>query len=209
MASFFYDQKLSIGYEKNVIDRNIEVLCKSLNLKISKEKILNKEEFLFFADSSKKSFCKNNIVFVVGASKSNKIYPKEKYLELAFLLEKDILVVWGNDEEYQTAQWLSDKCSFITIAQKGNLNDLKNIISQAILVIGSDTGPTHMAWALNIPSITIFGNTPEYRNTYITDINKVVKSSSKVNPFKLDKNDFSIKEIKAEEIYMKVKELSI
>jgi len=207
VASFFYDHKLSIGYEKNVIDRNIKVLCKSLEINVSKEKILNKEKFLFFVDSNKKSFYKKNIVFVVGASKSNKIYPKEKYLELAFLLEKDILVVWGNEEEYQTAQWLSDKCSFISIAQKGNLNDLKSIISKASLVIGSDTGPTHMAWALNIPSITIFGNTPENRNTYVTDINKVISSSSKVNPLKLDKNDFSIRDIKVENICELAKEI--
>jgi len=68
------------------------------------------------------------------------------------------------------------------------------------MVIGADTGPTHMAWALNIPSITIFGNTPEYRNSYITPINKVVKSNSKVDPLKLNHNDFSIKEIQPKEI---------
>ena len=49
----------------------------------------------------------------------------------------------------------------------------------------------HMAWALNIPSITIFGNTPAYRNAYETKINKSVESSSVVNPFKLDKRFFN------------------
>ena len=57
-----------------------------------------------------------------------------------------------------------------------------------------------MAWALNIPSITIFGNTPEYRNTYPTSINKVIKSISEVDPLKLDKNDFTIRDIKVSEI---------
>ena len=87
------------------------------------------------------------------------------------------------------------------------MDDLKRTVSESRLVIGADTGPTHMAWALNIPSITIFGNTPEYRNTYITDINKVIKSDSKVNPLKLDKNDFSINEIKAIDIVNIAKEL--
>ena len=64
-----------------------------------------------------------------------------------------------------------------------------------------------MAWALNIPSITIFGNTPEYRNTYITNINKVIKSDSYVDPLKLNKNDFSIKDIKAVDIFNMIKEL--
>jgi heptosyltransferase-1 len=57
-----------------------------------------------------------------------------------------------------------------------------------------------MAWGLNIPSITIFGNTPHTRNTYITPINKVIKSKSIVDPLKLDKNDFSIKDIDPQDI---------
>ena len=63
-----------------------------------------------------------------------------------------------------------------------------------------------MAWALNIPSITIFGPTPTNR-IYETSINKFVKSSSKVNPLKLNKNDFSINEIKEEEIITIAKSL--
>jgi heptosyltransferase-1 len=90
---------------------------------------------------------------------------------------------------------------------KTNLDGLKSIIANSKLVIGGDTGPTHMAWGFNIPSITIFGNTPEYRNTYITNINRVIKSDSKVDPYKLDKNDFSIGEIKASDIVEIAKEI--
>ena len=57
-----------------------------------------------------------------------------------------------------------------------------------------------MAWALNIPSITLFGPTPGYRNTYITNINKTIESESNVNPRKIDKNDYSIKNIKVSNI---------
>lgn len=197
IASWFYDKKVFIPYEKNVIERGVKVICEPLGIKVSKDDILAKEPFLY---STSKLDIKYNIIFVVGASKINKIYPKEKFLELAQRLDQDILVVWGNEEEYKMAHWLSQQCSKITLDAKGNLEDLKYKIQNSKLVIGADTGPTHMAWALNIPSITIFGNTPEYRNTYITPINKVIKSNSLVDPLKLDKNDFSIKEIKASDI---------
>jgi heptosyltransferase-1 len=82
---------------------------------------------------------------------------------------------------------------------KLNLDDLKHVIGHSSLLIGNDTGPTHMAFALNRPSITLFGPTPIER-AYQTPINKVIKSGSKVNHFKLDKNDFSIKEIKTSNI---------
>jgi heptosyltransferase-1 len=57
-----------------------------------------------------------------------------------------------------------------------------------------------MAWALNVASITLFGPTPGYRNTYVTKINKIIESKSKVDPFKINKNDFSIKDIDIQEI---------
>lgn len=63
-----------------------------------------------------------------------------------------------------------------------------------------------MAWGFNIPSITLFGPTPVSR-VYQTAINKVLKSSTIINHFKLDKNDFSIKEIKEDEIILLAKSL--
>jgi len=77
---------------------------------------------------------------------------------------------------------------------------LISLVKQIDLVIGPDTGPTHIAWALNIPSITIFGPTPGYRNTCITSINKIIESDSIVDPNKIDKNDDSIKSIKVRDI---------
>jgi len=95
----------------------------------------------------------------------------------------------------------------VHIADKLTLDGLKAFIAQTNLVIGGDTGPTHMAWALNIPSITLFGSTPGYRNTYMTDINQILESKSRVNPFKIDKSDLSIKTIKASSVIAKAKEL--
>jgi heptosyltransferase-1 len=56
-----------------------------------------------------------------------------------------------------------------------------------------------MSWALNIPSILLFGPTPIER-MFQTNSNKALKSSSKINHMKLNKKDFSIKEIKVNDI---------
>jgi heptosyltransferase-1 len=87
----------------------------------------------------------------------------------------------------------------IKVMPRLDLNSLKALIAKADLLIGNDTGPTHMAWALNKPSITIFGPTPVSR-VYQTSINKVVKSASIVNPYKLNKQDYSIREIDENEV---------
>ena len=198
LSTLFYNETVSIGYEKNVIDRNVKVICSSLGLKVTKENILNKKPFLYSAFDENKAI---DIIFVVGASKENKVYPKEKFLEVALgLSEYSIEVIWANEYEKETAEYLAQNSSNVDVCQKMSLDALKNKIKNTSLIIGGDTGPTHMAWGLNVASITIFGNTPEYRNTYITEINKVIKSDSNVDPLKLDKNDFSIREIKPEDI---------
>ena len=205
VASWFYDKTVSIPYKENVIKRNVKLFNTILDLDITEDDILNKEPFLY--TTSKIKVQQYDIVFVVGASKPNKIYPKEKFLELALKLKRKVLVVWGNKGEYDIALWLSEQSDLLLLDESGNLDDLKYKIKNAKLLIGGDTGPTHMAWGLNIPSITIFGNTPEYRNTYITSINKVIKSSSKVDPLKLDKDDFSINDIDSSKIAQLANEL--
>ena len=63
-----------------------------------------------------------------------------------------------------------------------------------------------MAWGLNIPSITLFGPTPVHR-VYETPINRTLNSSSKVDQFNLDRNDFTIKEINVNNVVKISKEL--
>ena len=115
-------------------------------------------------------------------------------------------MVWGNDSEYAAAQYVC-KNSQARIVPRLTLNELKALISCADLVIGADSGPTHFAWAMNRPSITIFGPTPSERNTLTGDINKVIDCGKKINPLKLDKKDLCIQKIESKEIVMLAKEL--
>jgi len=46
----------------------------------------------------------------------------------------------------------------------------------------------------------LFGPTPGYRNTCVTNINKIIESDSNVNPLKINKKDYSIKNIDAQEV---------
>lgn len=204
LASFFYTKKVDIAYDKNAIERNVKVLSQALNFEITKNDILNKKPFLFYKNENEVIYeylskDKKNVLFVIGASWPSKMYSKEKFAKIINNLDENCLITWGNEAEKDIADFIAN-ISKAKVLPKLDLNSLKAIMSKVDLVIGNDTGPTHMAWALNIPSITLFGNTPGYRNTYITNTNKIIESKSIVNPFKLDRNDFSIKEIDENEI---------
>ena len=203
-ASFFYNKKISYPYDANTIDRNAAVIAHPLAIKISEQQILHKAPFLFYKQSDPKldqffTTKKANIIFVIGSTWASRNYPKQQYLNVIKELNTNSLIIWGNEEEKRDAEWIVEQTEKARILPKMGFNALKAVLAKADLVIGNDTGPTHMAWGLNRPSITLFGPTPISR-VYQTSINKVLKSPSLVNPFKLDKNDFSINQIKENEI---------
>jgi heptosyltransferase-1 len=209
-AAKFYTDTCSIDYSENIIKRNTFVISSALDFAISHTNILGKKLFLY---SNSKSVSipteghKSNVAFVPGASFKSKIYPVEKYIKLANELDANIIILWGNEEEKLMAEQIQVNTSNVSISSKLTLDELKSVITQMDLVIGGDTGPTHMAWALNVPSITLFGSTPGYRNTYVTDINRVIESESKVDPYKINKGDFSIGDIEDNKVVLKAKEL--
>ncbi len=203
-ASWFYDVKLACAYDSNAIARNAFVLSSPFGINITAKQLLNKKPYLFFKNEDPQiyDFLKNdrkNIVMVIGSSWASKNYPADKFVKIALSLQQNCLVVWASDQEKDAADWMSTQSGNIQVMPKMDLNSLKALIAKADLLIGNDTGPTHMAWALNRPSITIFGPTP-IRMAYQTSINKVVKSASSVNPYKLNRQDYSIRDIDEIEI---------
>ena len=104
------------------------------------------------------------------------------------------------------ATFIAERVSNAIVAPKLSLKKLTATIAHCDLTIGNDTGPTHLAWAMNRPSITLFGPT-NTRMIYETPINLACQSNSTVDINKINKQDFSIKEIDAYEIAAKAKTL--
>ncbi len=212
VASLFYKKSYSIPYEKNVIDRNMKLISDALEIDFEKKDLSDKKPFLFFIERERdrtKAYLtkrKKNIVYIVGSSWKSKVYPKEKFIELIRILGGNALLVWGDDSEYRSAKFISTRSNAVTLPRL-TLGELKALIDSADLVIGGDSGPTHFAWAMNRPSITLFGPTPGKRNTLEGEYTRVICSSSKVDPLRLNKEDFSIGDIDPEEIAKVAEEL--
>jgi heptosyltransferase-1 len=212
LASNFYSKKLNCPYETNVIKRNIALIEFALGFSVEKQQIYNKVPFIYSNVRElniKSTKSKKNILIIPGASHPSKRYPVESFAKLAHLLDANYHIIWGSADEELLAKEIKKSASHVNICPKLSIEKLASLISQLDLVIGPDTGPTHIAWALNIPSITLFGSTPGYRNTLETDINKKIESHSNVNPNKIDKNDYSIKDIDVETIVSEANELLI
>jgi heptosyltransferase I len=209
-ASLFYTDKFNFSYSKNIIERNIAIIEFALGMKISMNQIHSKEPFLYSSNNKLNfnlSSIKKNILLIPSASHISKCYPPEKLAQLTNLIDADFFVTWGNHKEKIIANRIKHLSKNVTVCNKLNFNSLVFLISKVDLVIGPDTGPTHIAWAMNIPSITLFGPTPGYRNSFVSKINQIIESNSIVDPNKIDKTENSIEEIKVQEILKISKEL--
>jgi len=205
-ASWFYDTASAIPYEENVIKRNVKIVMEALNIPFNESEIISKVPV--FPQQVRPAFLTQTkaIACVIGASWPSKCYPKENFAQLCDMLAYPCYLVWGSQSEYEDAQWIASHSANAIIAPKMSLKELINFLSHCDLIIGNDTGPTHMAWAMNKASITLFGPTNE-RMIYPTHLNIGIKSPSTVNILKIDRNDFSIREIPPESIAQKAKEL--
>ncbi len=206
VASWFYTTTSAIAYEMNVIKRNVLVITEALGIPYDENAIINKTPLFPLANKPLELTETKNIACVIGASWPSKCYPREHFATLCDNLPYPCHLIWGSDAEYTDAQWIAAHTENARVASKMSLKELVNFIGYCDLTIGNDTGPTHMAWAMNKASITLFGPTNE-RMIFPTAVNIGIKSPSPVNILKINRNDFSIQEIDPSIILQKAKEL--
>jgi heptosyltransferase I len=203
IASWLYQTTSALPYDMNIIKRNVLVITQALNIPYS-DALIEEKSPVFSVDLFPQK--EQKIALVIGASWPSKCYPKEQFAVLCDLLPFPCHLIWGSEAEYKDALWIEQHSSNAFITDKMSLSQLVHFIASCDLTIGNDTGPTHIAWAMNRPSITLFGPTNE-RMMYPTAMNIAIKSPSVVDIYHINRNDFSINEIPPKDIAKKALEL--
>ncbi|MDQ7059994.1 MAG: glycosyltransferase family 9 protein [Sulfurimonas sp.] len=176
LATLFYKSTSHISYESNVVKRNAFVVCDALEFTIDDAMLLDKKAIFNISKEYKLPHDKKNIAFVIGASWESKIYPKELVVQICNELKENIYIIWGSEAEKKSAEWIVKNTPYASLSPSLALDELVSYISAMDLLIGNDTGPTHIAWAQNIPSITLLGPTTT-RMIYETPKNIGIKSA--------------------------------
>ncbi|MCX2683200.1 lipopolysaccharide heptosyltransferase I [Campylobacter sp. MIT 21-1685] len=222
-AHNFYKQKLSLHYNENVFVRYLALAAFMLNAPFNVKDLVLKQPVFSVDSLMKEKFLqelplgKKNVLIHTGSSQQCKIYPQEKFANLCKLLcEYDshiqIFLTWGNEGEKEFAQTIQQSTSMqrVQILPFLTLQELLAVTKIMNLIIGADTGPTHLAFAMNRPSITLFGSSWEKRNCLQSALNKTLsagKSFDLKKKYKLDTKDFCITKIDEKEIFVLAREL--
>ncbi len=151
---FYYYQSEVLRYLEvaGLIDAKTDCIEPQINvLKEDEEEI---KGFFYFLD--KKPF----VVLNPFAVDIRRAWPAENYVPLAdWLKEKGFEVVFtGSKEEKEGVENIISKMKYKAINTCGtvSIGGLAAILQKAVLVISGDTGPLHLARAVNTPTIGIY-----------------------------------------------------
>lgn len=103
-----------------------------------------------------------NLIFIHSTSRIDKCWPEERWIELAKLATNagyTIQLPWGNELEYERATRIATQVVGVKILPKMALTELANVMAIAKGAVAVDTGIGHLAAALGIPVISLYGNT--------------------------------------------------
>ena len=165
-----------------------------------------------------------------GASDRNKRWDKFSELIRSFMKEGERLVIFGSEDERSYIETIAKDCREGLSYLSDSVNEpygqasifsfigypityAAAMISCCKLFIGNDSGPSHLASALSVPTITIFGPTSWERGRPYGDKSIIVKSNLPCSPCSWlgvgikCKSLECLKEIKVGEVYEKAMEV--
>lgn len=103
-------------------------------------------------------------VLAAGSAHGRKCWPAERFARAAACLHREVglaVVLVGSAGERPLAERIRQAAGVpaAVLAGRTSIPQLAALLERAAIVIGNDTGPTHLAAAMNVPTVMIFGPT--------------------------------------------------
>lgn len=159
IASCFYDEKYNISYQQHAVTRNRTLAALSIDyVPPSAAPDYGLEATPNVGNNLNKPY----IIALHGTSRDSKLWPTEHWIQLGKALNQtqiSIVLPWSNPAELARAEQIAKPLSNAVVLPKLSIAELASVISQAKAAIGVDTGLSHLAAALNIPTIAIYTDT--------------------------------------------------
>ena len=127
------------------------------------------------------------IAFHPGTAWEIKQWGIEKFAELSSILsiryDTELVIIYGPKEKFfkqdKITGLFSPKAKFITCS---GIKELAALLERCDLLIGNDSGPLHLAAALGIPTISIFGPSNHFVSAPFGDNHKIIRKNISCSP---------------------------
>ena len=164
-AQFFYQQQHSVSKAQHSIQRMRELLARVLGYSYAADELdygIDRARLGAPALALPEPF----VGFINSTSWTSKNWPETYWQDLtakATAAGLNVVLPWGSEAEQQRAQRIAGANKKAIVLPALSITEKAAIIARAAATVGLDTGLSHIAAALNIPSVTIYGATDPAR----------------------------------------------
>lgn len=178
LATLFYNKVYSVPWSEHAVDRVRHLFSRALQYSY------DQTELDYGLDLSRVALPKvqvnqslktgvtkkRQVVFLHGTTWKTKFWPLNYWRELAAIAQQqgyEIILPWGDEEEKVTAEKIADGHTNAIVLDKQSLSGLAGHILESAGAIAVDTGLGHLAAALSVPTVSLYGPTdPGLSGTY-------------------------------------------
>jgi heptosyltransferase-1 len=175
LASLFYQNKISVEKNQHAILRVRKLFASVLGYEVDAS-VVSVGNLSFETHAARpeeaaqrpsrrtqdERMPQNFLVFLHGTTWQSKHWPDEYWIQLAKIAnEKNISVLlpWGNEAEKTRAEKIAANCNSAQVLPQLDLNGIAHILKNAKAVVAVDTGLAHLAAALDVPTVSLYGPT--------------------------------------------------
>ena len=160
-AQFAYQKKFSVPKDKHSIQRMRELLSRALEYEYDEGEVdygIDRSRLPATLLAPPEPY----LVFIHSTSWSSKCWPENYWQSLTKKVTQaglSVIFPWGDEPERQRALRIAAGSEKTCVLPQLSISEKASIISGARATVGLDTGLSHIAAALDIPSLTIYGAT--------------------------------------------------
>ncbi len=156
LATWFYQQTYAVAQDQHAITRQRELFAQALSYNKPDSAPDSGLNLSWVPD-----IVHPYIVLLHGTTWPSKEWPEQNWIDLAKLVKNygyEVKVAWGNNLEKERAERIAE-ASGAMVLDSLPLGKMAEELAKASYTIGVDSGLAHMAAAIGIPSISLYGPT--------------------------------------------------
>jgi ADP-heptose:LPS heptosyltransferase len=166
-AAWFYSERVPVSDSQHIIHKNL-ALAAALGAAADRIEFPIADVHSPTARDLVAKAGRGFAIINPGAAWPNKQWPPERFGAVAKALADRhglrSIVIWGPGEEDLARAVGLAAGGAVEVAPKTGLHDLIALSRSAKLIVSGDTGPLHIACALGVPAVAVFGPTDADRN---------------------------------------------
>ena len=161
LAASFYEYRHAVQRGLHAVERNRRLAAAALGYELDEPLDYGLERASGGGDDA------SYAVLLTMTSRADKLWPEERWIELARAMGMRIMLPWGSEDERARATRIASAVPRAEVLPRMALEPLARIFGRAHAVIGVDTGLTHLAAASGARTVGIYcGSDPALTGIY-------------------------------------------